>query len=140
MQQLLDTALRRADDDARHRFTRLTATQSDDAHTTAALPDNPHVAAALEWIDRRSRQHPGWARHAVSAQVSRIDLDDLGARAAQRSRVRQRDLADALRTYYDAAPGYGHYASSFGSESVETSVLTRPEWLDLDCALHTAHD
>ena len=76
----------------------------------------------------------------MSQQVSRTDLDDLRARAAQRSRVRQRDLADALRTYYDSAPGYGQYASSFGPESVETSVLTRPEWLDLDCALHTKHD
>jgi hypothetical protein len=140
MQQLLDTALRRADDDARHRFSRLTATQSDHADTTAALPDSPHIVAALEWIDQRSRQHPGWARRAVSQQVSRTDLDDLGARASQRSRVRQRDLSDALRTYYDAASGYGHYASSFGSESVETSVLTRPEWLDLDCLLLTAHD
>ena len=69
MQQLLDTALRRADDDARHRFTRLTATQSDNADTAAALPDNPHVVAAVEWIDRRSRHHPGWARRAVSQQV-----------------------------------------------------------------------
>lgn len=140
MQQLLDTALSRADDNVRGRFDRLAGTTSTDDASDTRLTDNPHIVAASDWIDQHARQRPGWARRAVAERFRRIDLDDLRVRAAQRSRVRQRDLADALRTYYGEAAGYGRYASTFGREAVETSVLTRPAWLDLDCALRTSHD
>ena len=96
--------------------------------------------AALDWLDQHARQRPGWARRAVSEQFGRTDLDDLRARAAHRGRVRQRDLADALRTYYGGAQGYGQLCVNLRPGAVETSVLTRPTWLDLDCALCTPQD
>jgi hypothetical protein len=52
-------------------------------------------------------------------------------------------MADALGEYYrDQAAGHGRYGAHFGDDGGEvvTSVLTRPNWLDLSCALTADHD
>jgi hypothetical protein len=61
----------------------------------------------------------------------------------RRSRIGRDDVADALGKYYRCqAAGHGRYAARCGPDGPEivTSVLTCPDWLDLDCPLTAGHD
>ncbi|MFC7615348.1 hypothetical protein ACFQV2_19450 [Actinokineospora soli] len=143
MQQLLDAALDRASDDARSRFAQLTgsapATEATDAELR--LLDDPDITAALDWLDQHTGWEPGGSRHAVADRLARLDLRELQDRRARRTRVSQRDLADALAAYYGASTtDHGRYTARVGDQAVQTSVLTHPDWLDLDCPLIPQHD
>ncbi|GGS28271.1 transcriptional regulator [Actinokineospora fastidiosa] len=143
MQQLLDAALDRASDDARSRFAQLTgsapATEATDAELR--LLDDPDITAALDWLDQHAGWEPGGSRHAVAVRLARLDLRELQDRRARRTRVSQRDLADALAAYYGASTtDHGRYTARVGDQAVQTSVLTHPDWLDLDCPLIPQHD
>ncbi len=146
MQQLLDTALDQVSESVRTRFAQLTGnapvtptTEATDAELR--LITDPNLTAALDWLDQHSGWQPGASRHAVAARLSRLDLRELQDRSARRSRVSQRELADALATYYGMSDtDHGRYTARVGDHTVETSVLTHPEWLDLDCPLTARHD
>ena len=51
-------------------------------------------------------------------------------------------MAQALDDYYRGqASGYGRYGARSGTDSeIVTSVLTHPDWLDLDCPLTSGHN
>jgi hypothetical protein len=158
MQQLLDTALERASSAVKKRFATLVSdpahttdlphTVTDSEHDSAAisaelrLAGDPNIAAALAWLDDRAGWQPGTARRKVASRLARTDARALQDRARWRSRVNQRRVAEALSEYYPDRPGsHGQYGVHCGSEGEAlTSVLTCPEWLDLDCPLIATND
>jgi hypothetical protein len=149
MQQLLDTALEHASTEARARFSQRngdapanTSSSSKPGEAQLRLIHDGNITAALDWLDRHSGHNPGWGRAAVANRLAETDAHDIQDRATRRGQVSQRDLATALRAYYDSAnaAGHGTYAARFGEHTVLTSVLTRSEWLDLDCPLATEQD
>ncbi|MDX8037678.1 transcriptional regulator, partial [Lentzea sp. BCCO 10_0856] len=56
--------------------------------------------------------------------------------------MNQRDTASALAEYYGTSTtGHGRYSATFGTNTAaSTTVLTHPDWLDLDCPLFPKHD
>jgi hypothetical protein len=70
-----------------------------------------------------------------------LDVRALRDRGARRGRVDQRRIAEALAEYYGARTGpHGRYTATYGDFVATTSILTRPDWLDLDCSLIAAND
>lgn len=158
MQQLLDTALEQAPASARARFSVLTggsASAESPPQPGGRLPDDraiadaelrlgtdPAIRAALDRLDEDTGWQPGTARRQVASRLARLDARQLQDRANLRGRVRQPHFAEALGGYYcEPASGYGRYSARFGQDGeIITSVLTRPDWLDLDCPLTAACD
>nr|BFE50306.1 hypothetical protein GCM10017745_37330 [Saccharothrix mutabilis subsp. capreolus] len=148
VQQLLDTALDRASPQVKARFAEMTTPEPLDLPEGAAadaevrLNSDPTIVAALDWLDEHARWEPGRARREVAARLVRLDVRDLHDRGVRRGRVNQRDTARALADYYGhATDGYGRYSARFGTGTeAATTVLTHPEWLDLDCPLLPRHD
>ena len=149
MQQLLDTAFEQAPAAAKERFAALVGgsvaepPQDDDkaADAEQRLSADPNISAALDWLDKHTGWHTGTARRTVASRLARLDVHELHDRATRRSLVDQRRVADALREYYQDRPdGYGCYTAHHGGPDAVTSILTRPDWLDLDCPLITGHD
>jgi hypothetical protein len=134
MQQLLDTAYEQAPEAAKARFAALTgtATEGTASDSEDRLTADPHIGAALEWLDEHAGWQAGAARREVARRLARVDTRELQDRASRRSRVNQRQVAEALVGYYRDRPDeYGCYAT----ENAVTSILTHPDWLDLDCSL-----
>lgn len=148
MQQLLDTAHDQAPPAVRERFAALVAEPKLDlpegsaTDAEARLSADPVIVAALEWLDEHARWEPGTARREVAARLVRLDVHALRDRGVRRARVTQRDTARALADYYGTTTtGHGRYAARFGTTTaVSTTVLTHPDWLDLDCPLFPTHD
>ncbi|SFI75404.1 hypothetical protein SAMN05421835_101677 [Amycolatopsis sacchari] len=133
MQQLLDTALDQAPAAVKDRFAALTgdANPVDDR-----VVSDPNITAALEWLDEHAGWEPGTARRKVSRRLSGLDLRQLQDRGTRRSRVNQREVADALQRYYPDRPDdYGCYSARVDDTEITTSILTHPAWLDLDSPL-----
>ncbi|MCP3803463.1 transcriptional regulator [Allokutzneria sp. A3M-2-11 16] len=148
MQQLLDTALEQASASVQERFAELTQDSPAQVPEGAAadaerrLSSDPNMAAALDWLDEKARWEPGTARREVAARLAQLDVRDLHDRGVRRGRVDQRRIAQALGDYYcGTRESHGRYGAHFGSDTdVTTSVLTHPDWLDLDCPLTAKHD
>lgn len=160
MQQILDTALERSPASAKARFAVLAgdpkwaATSSGAQGSTlenAAAADaelrlsaDPHVGAALDRLDQYAAWKPGTARRQVAARLAGLDLRDLLDRASRRRLIGRHQIAEALGGYYASSGsqgGHGRYGARVGrAAEVVTSVLTHPDWLDLDCPLTAASD
>ncbi len=152
MQQLLDTTLERASATARGRFDQLTGAKPTETAPAAQpgtapasdaelrLVSDHNITEALDWLDERAARQPGTSRRRIAARLGRVDVRELRDRGARRGRVSRQDTVDALDAYYGTDPDHGCYVGRFGSQTVATSVLTRPRWLDLDCPLTAAHD
>ncbi len=171
MQQLLDTALDQASPAAKTRFTQLLAgcagsspIRADPApnpaharpchHTDARhdgtatanaerrLSTDPHIAAALEWLDRSAGWAPGASRDLVTSQLARVNVLEFHKRSTGRRRVNQHHIAHALAEYYRTPPdSHGRYTARYGrNRDAATSILTCPDWLDLDCPLLSGND
>jgi len=154
MQQLLDTALARAPAEVGERFSVLTgqsplavSVRGDETGTAAEaeqrLITDDNISDALGRLDEFAGWEPGTARRQVAARLTGLDRRDLLDRASRRRRIGQRGIADALGGYYRGQVGmHGRYGARCGHDGAEvvTSVLTRPDWLDLDCALTAEHD
>ena len=109
-----------------------------------ALPDSSGVvhqsagrndlSAVLEWLDGRAGWSPGTTQRKVAAVAG-----DGGAahdRRARRARVGRTQTVDVLAEYYsDSVAGHGLYGVRCGNRHIVTSIVTRPGWIDLDCAL-----
>jgi hypothetical protein len=153
-QQLLDTALARATPEAAGRFAILTGQSSPAASArrdeNGAAADAEHrlitdgnISGALGRLDLLAGWDPGTARRQVAARLTALDRRDLLDRASRRRRIGRRAVADALGAYYRGQAGeHGRYGAHCGHDGTEvvTSILTRPEWLDLGCALTADHD
>ncbi len=109
-----------------------------------ALPDSSGVAqpstgrndlsTVLEWLDG----HAGWSPGTTRRKVAAVAGDDGAAhdRRARRARVGRTQTVDALAEYYsDSVAGHGLYGVRCGNRHIVTSIVTRPGWIDLDCAL-----
>jgi hypothetical protein len=154
MQQLLDTALAQAPAAAGERFAVLTGhppratiagTDEDSAAADAErrLITDQNISGALCRLDQLAGWEPGTARRQVATRLDSLDRRDLLDRASRRRRIGRRDVADALGKYYRGQAGeHGRYGARCGRDDAEvvTSVLTRPDWLDLACPLTAGHD
>ncbi|MFI5586341.1 transcriptional regulator [Amycolatopsis sp. NPDC051758] len=142
MQQLLDTALERATPAERVRFADLVGhTPAKPNPADERLAADPHIGAALDWLDRHAHWAPGTARRAVAERVASVDVRDLHDRGTRRSWVSRHDIAAALAAYYRHQHGdHGPYTARCGELTVHTSVLTCDDWLDLECELRPPFD
>src|SRR6202034_2137825 len=97
---------------------------------------------ALSQLDQLAGWEPGTGRRRVAARLARLDRRHLLGRASRRRRSGQHRPAQALGEYYGGqATGYGRYGARCGQGGdVVTSVLTCPDWLDLECPLTAGHD
>jgi len=142
MQQLLDTALEQASPSATARFAALTGVPADPHETDITdadrrLSDDPHIGAALDWLDRHAGREPGTSRRDVAARLHQLDMRRLLDRGSRRGHVGQRDIARALAGYYG---DHSLYNAWCGDAEIRTSILTRPQWLDLQCPLRAGND
>ncbi len=153
IQSALDTVFARASDDAKARFTLLLA--SDDsaseverrpAPTSPADPANwvpaeavelrlttdPHIGAALEWLDRHAGWSDGTTRRRVAETLAGLDQRTLRDRGNRRGKISRGDIAHALTRYYSpAGDDDTTYRVICAGHGIDTSLLTRPAWLDL---------
>jgi hypothetical protein len=156
-QRLLDAAFTQADPSVRDRFAALcgepvpttsngTESQApaiDQTHAAAELRlvADPNIGQALTRLDDLAGWEPGTGRRQVAMRLTQLDRRDLLDRADRRSRIGQPAIAKALADYYpDASEGYGRYGVRLPGGSVTTSVLTHPDWLDLECPLTAGND
>jgi len=153
-QQLLDTALSRATAEDRERFAVLTgqspsavSAREDDSGPAAdaehRLITDQNISGALARLDQFAGWAPGTARRHVAARLAGLDRRDLADRAGRRRRIGRRAVAGALGEYYRGQSGeHGRYRACCGHDDADiaTSVLTRPDWLDLACPLTVGHD
>ena len=134
MQQILDAALEQSTTDEKRRFHQLTSPEADDtalAEADRLVTEDPHVGASLDWLDRRAGWVPGTARRKVVERIATTDRNELDERRRQRIQIQHAQVAAAVREYYGTGDGYGIYRGAHGSTSVATTMLSRPEWLDL---------
>jgi hypothetical protein len=152
MQRVLDRVYEEASQAVRDRFAELTA----EAVPAVAAPDDsmaadaeqrltadPNIVAALDWLDQHvSGWEPGTARREVAARMARLDPRELRDTGSRRSQASRSSIAQALADYYaTSTDGHGRYCAHYGDNTeIETSVLTGPDWLDLDCPLIATHD
>ena len=147
MQQLLDTALAQAPASVRERFAVLAGvpghagqnqpgTGDDDAAADAEhrLITDPNISTALSSSISWPAGNPGPPAGTSRPGVARMDRRYLLDRASRRKRIGQHRVAQALGEYYrDHATRHGRYGARCrpGRPEIVTSVLTRPDWLDL---------
>jgi hypothetical protein len=138
MQRALDTLLERSPQEVRTRFAAIVdgPYQSEPATDKSAadlrLANDATLSHMLTWID----EHAGWpigrARQRVAARISETDPRRLQDRAHRRAKVDQSAIACALAQYYGPdSDGHRPFAARCGEEKILTSILTRPDWLDL---------
>ncbi|MEV4313012.1 hypothetical protein [Actinocrispum sp. NPDC049592] len=141
IQQILDTSLEQASSAVKERFGALMS-GSPSSGPESRLTDDPNITAALDWLDHHADRPPGASGQDVAARLRQVDVQGLHNRGSRRGRVDQRRVADALSEYYRDRPApYGLYSARFGDTAkAATSILTRPEWVDLACPLLPAHD
>jgi hypothetical protein len=144
MQQILDTALHRASTDEQRRFVQLTSPDAADDGTLAEadrqVSTDPNIGTLLEWLDRHAAWTPGTARRNVVERLAVTDIGELNDRRQRRVQVKQMQVADALSAYYGTYPGYGTYQGNYGPEPFKTTIVTRPDWLDLKTRLTIESD
>ena len=152
MQQVLDTALEQATPTTKARFAVLVGGSAPAdiaspgsgpaAGAEQRLSTDPNIGSALDRLDQCAGWEPGTARRQVASRLARLDVRDLQDRAGRRRRIDQRRAAEALGDYYHGrANGHGRYSAHYGQDSeIITSVLTHPDWLDLNCPLTAACD
>jgi transcriptional regulator with XRE-family HTH domain len=96
------------------------------------------LAAAFDWLD----QHAVWPRDAtrrkVMSRVARVDAWELRDQIGRRANVSRRQVADVLSDYYRRT-GVNYRVRCAGQE-IATTILSRPEWLDLACPLSAGAD
>jgi DNA-binding XRE family transcriptional regulator len=91
---------------------------------------SPEIEELCGWLDERLDWKPGTSARRVSSRLPRIRRE-LPSRRARRARVSRSDVVKALKSYYGTDPDYATYTASIAGLELETSVLTRPDWLDI---------
>lgn len=153
LQRALDTQLARAPEDVRARFALLvsdTRTRiqpargfdrgDDGGAIELRMTHDPAISDALQWLDSHAGWTAGEARQRVRLELGALDVDMLEARAHRRGNVGRAELAGALASYYNVTAPYRFYTARHAGQSVTTSILTRPEWLDLNLTLGEGRD
>lgn len=139
LEQALDTLLAKASDDEKKRFAAAAGLSSEaaenvDRQTLERLDSDPHITAALNWVDQVSASAPGAARSAVIKRLSSTSLAYIQARANDRSTVSRQQVAEALSDYYgETDPDFGTYRVRLeGKSEALTTILTRSDWVGLE--------
>lgn len=154
LQLALDTMLENAGERAQSRFALLLGEdgprQGGRTAETAVLDpvveqrirDDLHINAAIDWLAKQSTLSPGEIRREVTSTLQTLDHDALRERGHRRGQVGQEGIATALQQYYAGAlKPYGTYSARVGaSHTAQTSLFTRPEWIDLRCHLVAEND
>lgn len=150
LQRALDTALKRASPEEQARFALLINGDpneepeapnqrpgQDDRGSITRLAHDPTISDALRWLDTGARWPTGDARHRVQRALDSLTLDELESRAHRRAGISREQQADALVTYYGSrSPGtYRFYTARCEGQRFTTTIVTRPEWLDLGMPL-----
>ncbi|TVT60122.1 helix-turn-helix transcriptional regulator [Amycolatopsis rhizosphaerae] len=111
-----------------------------DGPDTSRRELSPDIDAACVWLDDRLGRKFGTVRREVNALLDRAG-DEFQTRRARRSRVKRSDIARALKVYYDVDNSpYETYTARLGGQEFETSILTRPEWFNLNIPLTPDRD
>jgi hypothetical protein len=110
-------------------------------HRGRSLADSrPSLASSFEWLDDRAAWMPDTSRRMVAAHAGGLRTGDVLDRHIRRSAVGRGELASALSAYYPARDGYELYRPSIAGVTIDTSVLSRDDWLDLRRPLTPAND
>jgi hypothetical protein len=105
------------------------------------LAHDPNVNDILGWLDGYAGWNAGEARRRVAATVRRLDADTITDAVRRRSRVPRSVVAAALAEFYDVGDtDYRLCESRIDGESIVTSILSRPGWLDLRLPLGEGRD
>lgn len=109
---------------------------------SAHIELNQDIDQACGWLDQQLGVKAGRSQHYVRSALRQADPVDLRYRRARQGKVGRCEVANALRSYYaDELPGYEQYrwSASDGREIV-TSILTRPEWVNIRATLDADAD
>ncbi|MGP4017593.1 transcriptional regulator [Saccharopolyspora sp. 5N708] len=109
--------------------------------TTYSADADLGLAKSYGWLDEHAGWVPDTSRRKVMSQLSKLNTDELRDQHVRRGMVRRSQIAGALSMYYgDGTSGYDTYSVHCGHREIQTSVLTRPSWLDLACPLGKGND
>lgn len=99
-------------------------------HFDAPANLSPEIEEICGWLDERLDWKPGTSARRVAARLPRT-RSDLPSRRARRARVSRSDVVNALKSYYGTDPDYPTYTATVAGLELETSIITRPDWLDI---------
>ena len=156
LQRALDTMLSQSTEDTKSRFRMLQTSPSQiaisAANNSAALQDDlasdlkldhdPATADLLDWLDTHAGWNAGTARSRVRATLNTRDEQRSRALARARANVPRSEIAATLGRFYDVAGSdMITFSANVGGEGrADTSIVTRPEWLDLRLVLGVGDD
>ena len=147
IQRALDTLLRRASPEVKERFASILGSQrgfmpayrEPSDQLIPELPGNvlssPDLDAILEWLDEHAAWPSGRARYLVAKEIHCLNE---ARRDQVRSRIGRSAMARALIDFYRPEGGYLPYRVAVDGASIDTSVVTQPQWLDVRLVL--GHD
>ncbi len=142
IQRALDTLLFHAAADVKARFALLVGSRQKDRseqvaarHQTPAqqrLAKDPHIAAALAWLESSFAWAPGSARERVAEELDALDTRAMEAQDRRLAQVTREQAAAAARCYYGEGCGqWRPYAAQVAGQVLATTILTQDAWLDL---------
>jgi hypothetical protein len=110
------------------------------AGTFAVDTDHVHTDREFSWLDKHQGWSPGTTRRETASRIAAWDSNDAaGTRLVSSARTARSSIVEALLRYYsNGLTGHGAYRARCAGHELTTSILTKPEWLDLACPL--SHD
>lgn len=107
---------------------------------TASGIDQVVDTSAFDWLDSSAALSSGTSRRRVRERLARMDAGDVLDSHMRRAKVGHPEITRALLNYYGRECRDEVYRCRFGDRLVTTSVVTQPEWLDLDYPLSSGSD
>ncbi|MBB5908269.1 hypothetical protein [Actinoalloteichus hymeniacidonis] len=102
----------------------------------AATFEHAGLSFAFDWLDANTGWLPQTTRTKVAVRIEERATQGEADRSRRRSRTDRSSLAQGIAAYYDRGlPGHDVYRARCDHREIVTTVLTRPEWLDLACPL-----
>lgn len=97
---------------------------------------------SLSWLDDRAELFPDTSRQRVDLQVRTSSPGELLDMQLRRAGVGRSELSRAVAAYYGRGLDAGHalYRPSAAGVEIDTTILSRPDWLDVACPLTPAGD
>ncbi|WP_199230633.1 helix-turn-helix transcriptional regulator [Promicromonospora sp. AC04] len=92
---------------------------------------SPGMHAALGWVDDVAGLASGEARRRVEALSQGSDRRPNALPQVVRADVGRSEIVAALGSYYDFRDGWQAYSARTELGTLTTSIVTRPDWLDL---------
>jgi hypothetical protein len=90
------------------------------------------LTVCFEWLDEHAGWIPGTSLRKARARLTKVSTGELLDQQAQRARVSRSRTAEAMSAYYgNCSPDYDMYQVRRGEQKITTSIMTRPDWLDL---------